>query len=91
MAREGKVWLLKKIVYGLPDASKSWYTRVKEELLELNVKASKYALGLFMYQYGGTLNGLLVTHVDDFLYFDRDFFITSFLRMLSKPLHKIMQ
>ena len=65
-AREGKVWLLKETVYGLMDASKSWYTRVKEELLKLNVKVSKYDPGLFMYQYRGTLHGLLVTHVNYF-------------------------
>ena len=36
--REGKVWLLKKTVYGL------WDTRVPEELLKLNVKVSKMIL-----------------------------------------------
>ena len=66
-AGEGKVWLLKKMVQGLSDVSKSWYTRVKEEFLKLNVKVSKYDPGLFMYQYRGTLHGLLVTNVDDFL------------------------
>ena len=47
-AREWKVWLLKKTVYGLSDAPKSWYTKVKEELLKLNVKVSKYDPG-FIY------------------------------------------
>ena len=45
-AWEQKVWLLKKTVYGLSDGSKSWYTKVKEELLKLNVKVSKYDPGL---------------------------------------------
>ena len=62
------MWLLKKTVYGLLEESKSWYPRVKEELLKLNVKVSKYDPGLFMYQYRGTLHGLLVTYVDDFLW-----------------------
>ena len=85
-AREGKVWLLKKIVYGLSDASKSWYTRVKE-LLKLNVNISKYDPGLFMYQYRGTLHGLLVTHVDDFLWGGTDVFVENVI----KPLHKIFE
>ena len=34
-AKEGKVWLLKITVYGLLDASKSWYMRVNEELLKM--------------------------------------------------------
>ena len=86
-AREGKVWLLKKTVYGLMDASKSWYTRVKEELLKLNVKVSKYDPGLFMYQSRGTLHGLLVTHVDDFLWGGSHVFVENVI----KPLHKIFQ
>ena len=60
-AREGKVWLLKKTVYRLSDAFKCWYTRVKEELLKLNVEVSKYHPGFFMYRYRGTLHGLLAT------------------------------
>ena len=47
-AREGKVWLLKKTVNRLSDAFKSWYTRVNEELLKLNVIVSKYDPVLFM-------------------------------------------
>ena len=30
------------------------------------MKVSKYDPDLFMYQYRGTLHGLLVTHADDF-------------------------
>ena len=32
------------------------------------MKISKYDPGLFMYQYRETLHGLLVAHVDDFLW-----------------------
>ena len=48
---------MKKTVYGLLDASKFWYTGVKEELLKLNIKVSKYDPGSFMYQYRETLHG----------------------------------
>ena len=41
-------------------------TRIKEELLKLNVTVPKHDLGLFMYQCTGSLHGILVTHVDDF-------------------------
>ena len=86
-AREGKVWLLKKTVYGLSDASKSWYIRIKEEVLKLNGKVSKYDPGVFMYQYRGTLHGLLVTHVDDFLWGGSLVFVENVI----KPLHKIFE
>ena len=86
-AREGKVWLLKKTVYGLSDASKSWYIRIKEEVLKLNGKVSKYDPGVFMYQYRGTLHGRLVTHVDDFLWGGSLVFVENVI----KPLHKIFE
>ena len=83
-AQEGKVWLLKKTVYGLLGKSKSWNTRVKEELLKLNVKVSKYDLGLFIYQYRRTLHGLLVTHVDDFLWAGSQVFVKNVINQLHK-------
>ena len=54
-------------------------TRIKEELLKLNVTVPKHDLGLFMYQYTGSPHGILVTHVDDF-FMER---ITFLLRILS--------
>ena len=86
-AREGKVWLLKKTVYRLLDASKCWYTRVKEELLKLNVEVSKYHPGFFMYRYRGTLHGLLATHADDFLRGGSHIFVENVI----KPLHNIFE
>ena len=82
-AQEGKVWLLKKTVYGLLGKSKSWNTRVKEELLKLNVKVSKY-LGSFIYQYRRTLHRLLVTHVDDFLWAGSQVFVENVINQLHK-------
>ena len=79
--------VLKKTFYGLSDSSKSWYTRVKEELLKLNVKFSNCDPGLFMYQYRVTLDRLLVTHVDDFLEGGSHVFVENVI----KPLHRIFE
>ena len=38
----GKLWRLKKTVYGLSDAARAWYLRVKSELISLGVKVSTY-------------------------------------------------
>ena len=51
------------------------------------MKVSKYDLGLFMYQYRGTLHGLLVTHVDDSLWGGSHVTIENVI----KPLHKIFE
>ena len=61
--------------------------QVKEELLKLNVKVSKYDPGLFMYQYRGTLHGLLVAHVDHFLWGGSYVFVENVI----KPLHNIFK
>ena len=75
---------MEKTVYGLSDASKSWYTRVKEELLKLNVKISKYDAGLFMYHYRGSLYGLLVTHVDGCLWGRSHVFVENVIKPLPR-------
>ena len=51
------------------------------------MKVSKYDPSLFMYQYRETLYGLLVTHVDDFLWGGSHVFVENVI----KPLHKIFE
>ena len=65
---EGKLWLLKKVVYGLSDASRVWYLRVVEELSNLGATISKYDRSLFTWKNNNSLHGMLVVHVDDFLW-----------------------
>lgn len=49
-------------------ASKAWYTRVKNTLLNLVAKMSVYDPALFMWYEHHQLIGLLACHVDDFTY-----------------------
>ena len=65
---KGVVWELIHAVYGLNDASRHWYDKVKSELLNLGVCVSKLDPGLFFFVVDGKLNGVLVVHVDDFLH-----------------------
>ena len=67
--------------------TKSWYTRVKQKLLKLNVKVSKYDAGSFISQYRGTLHELLVTPIADFLWGGLHAFIENVI-IVIKPLHK---
>ena len=34
----GQIWKLKKTIYGLCDAARAWYIRVKDELIKLGVE-----------------------------------------------------
>ena len=63
----GKVWKLKKTVYGLYDASRSWYFAVKEEVLKLGMKTLSGDLAFFYLVKENKLLGLCIVHVDDFL------------------------
>ena len=63
--KENIVWKLKTCVYGLNDASRTWYLRVREELMLLGVKPSSYEPSLFYWHHENNLQGLITIHVDD--------------------------
>ena len=63
------VWHLKRCIYSLNDAPRSWYERVKEVLLSLGATISAYDNALFLWHDdNGELFGMLVSHVDDFAF-----------------------
>ena len=65
---ENVLWKLNKVVYGLVDAARAWYLRVKEELINLGMKMSLYDEALFYWLNNGKCEGLTIVHVDDFLW-----------------------
>ena len=65
---DGVVWKLKRCIYGLNDAPRAWYDKVKSEMISLGAVVSKYDHSLFMWHNNGLLIGILVTHVDDFTF-----------------------
>lgn len=70
----GKLWKLLKCLYGLKDASRKWYNKVENRLLELGFKKSKYDPGFFYLIHGGKLIGMIGIHVDDFLQAGNEYF-----------------
>ena len=65
---DGKLWKLKKTVYGLCDAARAWYMRVKEELKMLSIEMCSMDNSLFYWRRNGVLEGIICIYVDDFLY-----------------------
>ena len=61
------VQLLKKCVYGLGDASRKWYNRVKSFLLSTGLKMPKGDPSIFYCYNDNVLQGLSAIFVDDFL------------------------
>lgn len=66
--KEGIIWKLKKVVYGLSDASRNWYQSVCEKMIGLGCKKSKYDPTLFFYCSENGLEGIFLSHVDDFIH-----------------------
>lgn len=63
------VWRLNRCIYGLNDAPRSWYEKVRQVLTDLGACVSVYDNALFLWHDDkGKLIGLLAAHVDDFAF-----------------------
>ena len=64
----GKLWKLKRCLYGLADAAREFYVSLKEELIKLGCEVSRLDSSLFFKHSNNVLTGVLVAHIDDLLY-----------------------
>ena len=76
------VWRLKKALYGLGDAPRSWYLRVHKELTSLGCVRTQLDNAIYVYRVQGKLAGILGLHVDDFLYCGLEQFHTAVINSL---------
>ena len=83
----GKIWKLKKTVYGLNDAARAWYFSVKNILLKLNMSICRYDPALFYWHNDDVLSGIICVHVDDFLWGGD----SEFYDRIMLPLMKILE
>jgi hypothetical protein len=67
-AASSKLWLLRKCAYGLADAPRRWYLRIREELINLGATPSKFDNGIFLFVEKDTLQGNAILHVDDIMW-----------------------
>ena len=79
----GKVWKLKKTVYGLNDAARAWYLRVRRELQSLGVSASTVDPALFYWRNEGNCEGVICVYVDDFLWAGTNAFEENVVNKIS--------
>ena len=65
-----QVWKLKKCIYGLNDAPRAWYNRIREALLRLGGRVSVYDSAFFLWHdaHSGDVRGVIASHVDDFVF-----------------------
>merc|ERR1711881_354432 len=64
--KEGVIWKLLKPLYGLDDASRKFYLKVKESLQKLKLKTLPGDDAVYYEHKNGKLMGLILSHVDDF-------------------------
>ena len=81
---EKVVWKLNVCVYGLSDAPRAWYLRVKEVLISLGAQCCKHDAGLFYWHKDGCLRGLIVIHVDDFFWGGDNYFMKQVIQSLKE-------
>ena len=66
-ANTSNIWCLNKCVYGLSDASRRWYLRLREELLTLEATQSVLHQGLFYWFYDHDPICVMAVFVDDII------------------------
>jgi hypothetical protein len=66
-AGTGKLWRLRKALYGLNDAAREWYLKVHETIAEMGGTRSTYDNAVFFWLKDDRLCGMCTTHVDDFI------------------------
>ena len=70
------LWKLSKAVYGLVDASRHWFMSIKDRLISFGCAQSKLDKAYFTWYEGATLSGMIIIHVDDFIYAGSERFIS---------------
>lgn len=85
-ANTDKIWRLNKTVYGLKDASRSWYMKLRNELIKLGGKPNKLDQGIFIWFSDSIPIGIMACFVDDVLWAGNDKFnyIIEKLKLIFK-------
>ena len=82
--KEGKIWKLLKPLYGLDDASRKFYLKVKETLQELGLKTLPGDDAFYFENRNGVLLGMNLSHVDDFTIAGDDEFVERIVNGISE-------
>ena len=85
----GKVWKLKKPLYGLDDASRKFWIRVKEIFKQEGLENIDGDEAFYYKRVDGKLVGMVLTHVDDFSLAGRSDFNENLAKKIQEKLKQI--
>ena len=71
-------------VYGLCDAPRAWYLKVKEVHEKAGARKSKFYDAIIYWYHNDKLEGILSCHVDDFVLGDTNNFIKKVIHLLKQ-------
>jgi hypothetical protein len=83
---EGKIWKLKKPLYGLDDASRKWWLRIKEIFKKAGLKIVIGDEAFYYYFEDGKLIGMILTHVDNFFLAGTQKFLSRMGEIIKRDL-----
>ena len=81
---KGVLWKLNKCVYGLSDAAKMFYEKVKGSMLSAGIEKCPHDDAFFYWNQKGKVDGAMSIHVDDFIFGGTD----EFKQMLNDSILK---
>ena len=84
--KKGVLWRLLKPLYGLDDASRRFWLRIKEIFFKMGMKIMEGDEAFYFLHYGKELKGAVLTHVDDFTIAGRDDFVAKVIEAVEKEL-----
>ena len=85
----GRLWKMIKRAYGFVDASRGFYVKLDKVLQQLGCEVISLDQAMYVYHKSdGSLGGMLMTHVDDFLHGSGD---SEFYEKVMKPLKEHFQ
>ena len=86
IAKEGIIWRLNKPLYGLDDASRKFWLKVRELFLESGLKVLEGDEAFYYLHEDGQLKGMILTHVDDFIIAGSKNFIGKIINKVNEIL-----
>ena len=84
--KPGVVWRLKKPLYGLEDASRKFWLRVKDVFCKVNMKTMDGDKAFYFQHQGEVIQGCIITYVNDFKIAGRKDFVDRVLNLVEVEL-----